>query len=64
MKIIQKPFDPIATRISLGGVKGVGNYLVYRGNIADVKDILLEAMLEVSKMKEEPEVDYSEHMPQ
>lgn len=60
MRIIRKPLDPIATRISAGGIKGIGNYIVYRGSLADVKDILIDALAEINNLKEEPPVDYSE----
>ena len=59
MRIIRKPLDPIATRISAGGIKGE-NYIVYRGSIQEVRNILSQALEELNKLKKEPEIDYSE----
>lgn len=59
MKIIRKPLDPIATRISAGGIDGQ-NYIVYRGNINDVKQILQEALIKINTLDKEPEIDYTE----
>lgn len=59
MKIIRKPLDPIATRISAGGIEGK-NYIVYRGDVKEVKKILQEALTKLNTMDKEPEIDYSE----
>lgn len=59
MKIIKKPTDPIATRISLGGIGGQ-NYCVYRGTRQEVMDILMEAIREVGNIEYEPAIDHSE----
>lgn len=59
IKIIKKPSDPIATRISAGGIFG-GKYIVYRGNIDEVKSILREALTALDTLVEEPEIDFSE----
>lgn len=60
MRVIRKPLDPMATRISAGGIKDVGNYIVYRGDLEDVQAILLECLTELSSLEKEPEIDFSE----
>lgn len=60
MKVIKKPADPIAIRISAGGVPGLGNYIVYRGPLAEVKKILEDAIKTIDGMKQEPDIDFSE----
>lgn len=51
LKVIKEQDDPLATRISAGGNEEVGNYLVYRGNIEDVKRILMEILYELDTYK-------------
>lgn len=60
MKIIKKPKDPIAVRISAGGVPGVGNYMVYRGPLSEVRKILIDALNTVDGMKTEPDINFDE----
>lgn len=63
MRVIKKPSDPIATRISAGGIPTVGNYCVYRGNIKEAIGILQEAIAALTlyaATNTEPEIDYSE----
>lgn len=60
MKIIKKTTDPIAIRISAGGLPTIGNYMVYRGSKEQVKAILEDCLRSINEMREEPETDYSE----
>lgn len=39
VKIIKKPDDPICPRVSMGGNKLFGYYIVYRGNLLDIKEM-------------------------
>jgi hypothetical protein len=41
--------DPICPRVSLGGRPGVGYYCVYRGDHAEVVDILERALAAVKR---------------
>lgn len=62
MRIMKKPADPMAIRISAGGVPGLGNYLVYRGPLTEVRKILVEAINTIDGLKEEPEINMDEYM--
>lgn len=43
-KVIKESDDPYTNRLSIGGSKEEGCYLVFRGSIADCKQILTEAL--------------------
>jgi hypothetical protein len=60
MKVIKKPAGPIAIRISAGGVLGLGNYLVYRGPLTEVRKILMDAIETIDGMTQEPDIDFNE----
>lgn len=47
-KIIKEADDPLTNRISIGGDKERGCYIVFRGDIADCK-IIIENALEAFK---------------
>ncbi len=49
IKIIKEQDDPLCTRVSAGGNEDIGYYLVYRGEIEDVKTIMKELLMELSK---------------
>ena len=52
-KIIKEEDDPITNRLSIGGSKEEGCYIVYRGETADCLAILensLEALRKVAKV--------------
>jgi len=40
VKIIKEMDDPLCTRISAGGNEEMGHYIVYRGDISEVRTIL------------------------
>lgn len=45
VKIIKEPTDPICLRVSMGGTKKVGYYLVFRGdNMEDIEEMLSETL--------------------
>lgn len=51
LKIIKEAEDPICkTRVSAGGVEGIGFYLAYRGDIKDVKEVLELVLEAVNKL--------------
>lgn len=50
-RITREPADPMATRISLGGVKQVGYYLTFRAEDPAEVIPILEAMLEEYKLQ-------------
>lgn len=39
IKIIKEKDDPICPRISAGGLESIGYYIVYRGDIKEIKRI-------------------------
>lgn len=43
-KVIKEPNDPMTNRLSIGGSKEDGCYIVFRGDIKDCKEILTEAL--------------------
>jgi hypothetical protein len=43
-KIIKNEDDPMTNRLSIGGSKEEGCYIVFRGNIEDCKQVLTEAL--------------------
>lgn len=51
LKVIKESDDPIATRISAGGNQD-GNYMVYRGDLNDVKRIMQEILNELNTYNE------------
>jgi len=50
-KIVKEPIDPITNRLSIGGSKEDGCYIVYRGDIEIVGEILSEALEAFNKAK-------------
>lgn len=45
VKIIKEPTDPICLRVSMGGTKKVGYYLVFRGDsMEDIQEMLSETL--------------------
>lgn len=60
-QIIKKKDDTFTTgqkilRISIGGSKSKGFYLVYRGDLAEVRELIGSAFRAMSVMNEEPKV--------
>jgi len=49
VKIMQNPDDPLCPRISAGGVKALGYYLVYRGHPKIILEILKRITEELEK---------------
>jgi len=56
--VLKKTDDPLAVRISIGGFKTMGNegYLVYRGNLDEVKMLLGFVSEALKQLNEEPEI--------
>ena len=45
ISIIREPIDQIALRVSMGGKKGIGYYLVFRGgDMNEIEDLLSEGL--------------------
>lgn len=51
-KIIKAPNDPACLRVSLGGTAKDGYYLVFRGDISEVEEMINEAQAAFSKAKQ------------
>lgn len=43
-KVIKEKDDPMTNRLSIGGSKKEGCYIVFRGDIKDCKEVLTEAL--------------------
>jgi len=43
-KIVKEKDDPYTNRLSIGGSKDDGCYIVFRGDIKDCKEVLTEAL--------------------
>ncbi len=53
VKIIKEDDDPLALRISMGGLPGVGYYVVYRGDLEDIKECFETIWGKFENLKEE-----------
>ena len=51
-KVIKETDDPITNRLSIGGSKQEGCYIVFRGNINDCEQVLEEALKAFKKAKQ------------
>lgn len=51
-KIIKEQDDPMTNRLSIGGSKEEGCYIVYRGDTLDCGRVLEEALAAFNKAKE------------
>jgi hypothetical protein len=45
----KKPDDPICPRISVGGIKGEGGYVTFRGDPVECNRLLIKASEELSR---------------
>ncbi len=51
-KIVKESDDPLCQRVSLGGTKKEGYYLVFRGDIEDIEDMIHEADIAIRKSRD------------
>lgn len=51
-KVIKEKDDPMTNRLSIGGSKAEGCYIVFRGNINDCEKVLEEALKAFQKVKQ------------
>lgn len=51
-KIIKEQDDPLTNRLSIGGSKQDGCYIVFRGDIDEVGEVLEEALQAFNKAKQ------------
>ena len=56
VKVVKKPDDPLALRLSAGG-GAYGYYAVYRGKLPEVIRCLEAVLGKLRSLKQEPEVD-------
>jgi len=52
VRVIKEEDDPICSRISMGGDPKIGYYLVYRGNLAQIKECFSECWKELKNREE------------
>jgi hypothetical protein len=62
VKIIKKPQDVLSVpgktvlRASIGGTFEEGYYIVYRGEVDQIREMMIHCLLELTRMKEEPQI--------
>lgn len=52
LHIEKQESDPLAIRISAGGTRRDGSYIVYRGPIDKVRDILIDILAATTELQE------------
>lgn len=51
IKIMKEPDDPKCLRVSMGGSKKDGYYLVFRGDISEIEEMVEETHKAITKAK-------------
>lgn len=60
VKVVKKPKDPLALRISIGGNQN-HSYFVYRGDLRKCQMLLVQVAEQIVKLRHEPEETPDHH---